>query len=106
MRIKTNMSVAEYAELIETWEVHRCADGAENVYDLEDKDDYRLFIKSHGYWTARKLRKQNRFWFDGFNYAKPVPFPTAQADALELAQNLVDDECIAERPDLYKPFCE
>ena len=104
MRIKRNMSVADYAALIETWEEDRCADGAENVYDLNNKRDFRFMVKNRGYWTARKMRKQNRFWFDGCNYKQPVPFPTTQADALELAQNIVD--LIDEHPWLYKPFCE
>lgn len=105
-RIKKNMSVAEYADLVETWEEHRCSDGAEHVYDLQNKKDFRFMVRKHGFLAARNMRRQNRFWFDGFNYKEPVEFPKKPEIAYMLANAIVDDDLIAEMPELYEPFTE
>lgn len=101
---RKNLSIAECAKLIETWEVDRMASGAENVFDLKDKNDFRLMRRSRGLIATLKMRRVNRFWFDGFNYASPAPFPTTEEEARRLAENLIEERYVKQRPDLYAEF--
>lgn len=50
------------------------------------------------------MRRVNRFWFDGFNYASPAPFPTTEEEARRLAENLIEERYVKQRPDLYAEF--
>ena len=101
---RNDLSTADCAKLIEAWELHRGADGAENVFDLYDKKDFRLMIRSRGIITALNLRKSNRFWFDGMNYKEPVPFPQNADEARKLAENMIEERYLIERPDIYADF--
>lgn len=101
---RTNLTIDECAALIETWEQDRCADGYENVFDLRNKNDFRMMVENHGFIKTRKLRKQNRFWFDGLNFKEPKAFPTTAEEARQLAENLIETWRVEERPDLYKAF--
>ena len=112
--LKKELSLADYAELIETWEVHRGADGEENVYDLMDYKEFHWFANLYGSVNyALKCQSQNRFWFAGNNYTRnsigspyhnAVAFPTNEKDARQMAINMIDDEYILEREDIYEKF--
>lgn len=48
------------------------AEEAYALYDLKDRKDFKLFVGMHGFRYAIRHRKQNRYWWDGCNYYKPV----------------------------------
>jgi len=48
------------------------AEEAYALYDLKNRKDFKLFVDMHGLRNAFRYRKQNRYWWDGFNYYKPV----------------------------------
>ena len=110
--LKKNLSLKDYADLVETWEVHRCADGEENVFDLMDYADFHLFATRYSLKYALECQKEVRFWFGGNNYCKDsvtpyktaVPFPKFTDDAYKLAKALIGDEYIMERTDLYEKY--
>lgn len=110
--LKKNLSLKDYADLVETWEVHRCADGEENVFDLMDYADFHLFATRYSLKYALECQKEARFWFGGNNYCKDsvtpyktaVPFPKFTDDAYKLAKAMIGDEYIMERTDLYEKY--
>lgn len=101
---KDNLTIEDYARLIEAWEIHRGAEGAEDVFDLEDKKDRALFMNLHGRRRTRLYRKAGRFWFSGMNFEHPAPFPRTEEEAWKLAENLIEERYITERPDIYEEF--
>ena len=72
-------------ELIQLWEDWRCADGAEDVYDLEDEKDFKLFIDKYGIEETIKFYKKNRFYLDGMNFNAPITITN------EFAINMIND---------------
>lgn len=122
--LKKNLTIEDYANLVETWEVHRGADGEENIFDLQSYKDFHLFANRYTLGYALLCQKKNRFWFGGNNYADnfnnyimynyasnshtihktPQPFPTDEHSARTLAISMIDDSYIYERPDLYDKF--
>ena len=108
-----NLVIWDYAELIEKWEVHRGAEGAEDVFDLLNYKDFYLFANLYGIEMAEKCQKKNRFWFGGTNYIDDrigsihntaIEFPTDISDARKLVINCIDDEYILERRDIYERY--
>ena len=99
-----NLTLADYAQLMEKWEVHRGADGAENVFDLIDYSDFHLFANVYGLEVALSLQKINRFWFGGINYPNPIQFPNTIKDAKSLVINSIDEEYILSRRDIYEIY--
>ena len=61
------------AELIEWWEVDRCAEGAEDVFDLKDKKDFIYFVDKYDIKTAIELANHYDYVLDGSNFNKPQP---------------------------------
>ena len=110
--LKKNLSVEDYAKLIELWEVHRGADGEENVYDLMDYTDFHHFATHYGLQYALSCQEVNRFWFGGNNYdvnsctmyKEPVQFPADSVKAYILAKSMIGDEYVVERTDLYEKY--
>ena len=47
---------------------HINAEEAFALYDLKNCKDFKLFVGMHGLRYALRHRKQNRYWWDGFNY--------------------------------------
>ena len=95
------LTIADYAELMEKWEVHRGAEGAEDVFDLMDYRDFHLFANLYGIEQALYCQKKNRFWFGGTNYMKDsigtmhkfaTEFPTCVSQAKSLVINSIDEE--------------
>lgn len=111
--LKKNLSLKDYADLIETWEVHRGADGEENVYDLMDYADFFYFASFYTLSYALECQKEARFWFGGTNYSKDsigslyktaVPFPMFTDGAYKLAKVMIGEEYVMERTDLYEKY--
>jgi len=102
---RKDLTVVQCAKLMNTWETHRGADGEENVFDLEDKKDFRFMVRKRGYFTACKMRKKNRFWFDGNNFdEKPVEFPNTEETARDCVENSIESRYVHECPELYVPY--
>jgi len=101
---RKNLTLTECAKLIETWEIHRLADGYENVFDMRNKRDFWLMVGKRGLLVAIKMRHKNRYWFDGENYNEPKEFPATAESARQIAESLIEQRYIEERPDLYKAF--
>lgn len=110
--LKKNLTIEDYANLIETWEIHRGADGEENIFDLQSYEDFHLFANLYTLGYALLCQKKNRFWFGGNNYKHnshtmyktPQPFPTNEHSARTLAISMIEDSYILECPDLYAKF--
>ena len=111
--LKKNLTLADYAELIEAWEVHRGADGEENVFDLMDYRDFYLFASLYDADYALVCQKKNRFWFAGNNYTRnsigspyteAITFPITLEEAKKMAIAMIDDEYILDRQDIYEKF--
>ena len=112
--LKENLTLADYAELIEAWEIHRGADGEENVFDLMDYKDFYLFANLYNNVNyALECQKKNRFWFAGNNYTKnsigtmyheAISFPITIEEAKKMAIALINDEYILDRQDIYAKF--
>ena len=101
---KKNLTLKDYADLFNAWNVDRCADGAENSFDLDDFGDYSLFNITYGLETTFKCMKLQRFWIGGTNFKKPKPFPTDVESAKELMSKLIDIETIYNRKDIYGKY--
>lgn len=108
-----SLTIADYAQLMEKWEVHRGADGAENVFDLINYVDFHLFASLYGIEEALDCQKKNRFWFGGTNYTKDsvgcihksaIEFPNNFKDARKLVINSIDEEYILNRRDIYEMY--
>jgi len=111
--LKKNLTIADYAELMEKWEVHRGAEGAEDVFDLIDYKDFYLFANLYGIEQALACQKKNRFWFGGTNYIDDrigsihntaIEFPTNISVARKLVINSIDEEYVLNRTDIYKKY--
>lgn len=61
------------ATLIEWWEVDRCAEGAEDVFDLKDKKDFIYFVDKYDIKIAIELANHYDYVIDGSNFNKPQP---------------------------------
>lgn len=61
------------AALIEWWEVDRCAEGAEDVFDLKDKKDFIYFVEKYDIKTAIELANHYDYVLDGCNFKEPNP---------------------------------
>lgn len=105
-----HLAIVDYAELMEKWEVHRGAEGAEDVFDLLDYKDFHLFANLYGVEQAVKCQTKNRFWFGGTNYIEnsigtthktAIEFPTDIEDARKLVINSIDEKYILSRRDIY-----
>lgn len=101
---RKDLTIEQCAKLVETYEQDRCADGYENVFDMQNKKDFRTMVRIHGYFTARRLRKQNRFWFDGLNFKAPQAFPATAEEARQLVENLIEPWRVERCPHLYEEF--
>lgn len=108
-----NLTIADYAELVEKWEVHRGAEGAEDVFDLRDYRDFYLFANLYGIEQALDCQKKNRFWFGGTNYTEDsigcvnkfaIEFPNNVEDARKLVINSIDEEYVLNRRDIYEMY--
>lgn len=108
-----SLTITDYAELIEKWEVHRGAEGSEDVFDLVNYRDFYLFANLYGIEMAEKCQKKNRFWFGGTNYLDDrigsihntaIEFPTDISDARKLVINSIDEEYILNRRDIYEMY--
>ena len=111
--LHNHLIIADYAELMEKWEVHRGAEGVEDVFDLLNYRDFYLFATLYGIEQAVICQKKNRFWFGGTNYLEDsigtmhktaIEFPTDIVDARKLVINSIDDEYILERRDIYERY--
>lgn len=105
-----HLTIADYAELMEKWEVQRCAEGAEDVFDLSNYRDFYLFANLYGVEQALACQKKNRFWFGGTNYLEDsigtihktaIEFPTDLNDARNLVIKCIDEEYVLNRRDIY-----
>lgn len=54
------------------------AEEAYALYDLKNRKDFKLFVDMHGLRYALRHRKQNRYWWDGFNYERTGPKPETE----------------------------
>mgnify|MGYP007133758654 CR=1 FL=1 len=88
--LKPNINFLALAELIEMWEQWRCADGAENVYDLVNENDFKLFIDKYGVDVTIKFYNQNRFYLDGMNFNAPVTLTNQYM--INMVNDVYDDE--------------
>ena len=111
--LHNNLTIADYAELMEKWEVHRCAEGAEDVFDLLNYRDFYLFANLYGIEQALACQKIKRFWFGGTNYLEDsigtihktaIEFPTDISDARKLVINCIDEEHILNGRDFYEMY--
>jgi len=49
------------------------AEEAYALYDLKNRKDFKFFVDMHGLRKALRYRKQNRYWWNGFNYERTGP---------------------------------
>lgn len=104
--LRQNLHIEDYAKFVEAWEIHRCADGAENVYDLWDYIDFYHFATMYGENVALNAQKGNRFWFGGMNFTAPLVFPQTIGNCIEFVDKSIDKKYIIERPDIYEKWVD
>lgn len=101
---KESLTLKDYVDLFDKWNVDRCADGAENSFDLDDFGDYSLFNNLYGLETTFKCMKLQRFWIGGTNFTEPKAFPTTIEDAKVFLSNMFDIDIISHRKDIYGKY--
>ena len=69
------------------------AEEAYALYDLRLRKDFYLFTKMHGFREAINYRRQNRYWWDGFNYTPEAHqgFEGPQPESEEGMRNFINE---------------
>lgn len=62
------LSDKNVVDLINLWEDDRGADGHENVYDLQNIDDFMAYVKQYSLDRTIKCYNKSRYWFGGTNF--------------------------------------
>lgn len=60
------------AEIINWWEDWRCASNAESVFNLEDKEVFKIFVDKYGSQKAVACFNECQYWLDGMNFTEPL----------------------------------
>lgn len=102
--LKENLSLIDYFNLFEDWNVDRGADGEENGFDLLNYVDFHYFATRYGVKKALECQKVRRFWIGGNNFTTPLKFPTTIEDAKKLIENCVEEERVILYPDIYGKY--
>ena len=102
--LKENLTLKDYFNLFEDWNVDRGADGEENGFDLQDYVDFHLFANRYGSKMAVKCQKTQRYWIGGNNFPTPIKFPATIENAKKLVDNCVDEERVILYPCTYGKY--
>lgn len=102
--LKENLTIKDYFNLFEDWNVDRGADGEENGFDLQDYVDFHLFANRYGVKKTLECQKIKRFWIGGNNFSNPISFPARIEDVKKFVENCVEDERVIAYPDIYGKY--
>ena len=102
--LKENLSLKDYFNLFDVWNVYRGADGEENGFDLQDYEDFHYFAIRYGVMKALECQKEQRYWIGGNNFTMPNKFPMTIEKAKKLIECCVDDEMVIALPHIYGKY--
>lgn len=102
--LKENLSLKDYFNLFEDWNVDRGADGEENGFDLQDYVDFHYFAIRYGVKKALECQKEKRFWIGGNNFPNPITFPMRIEEAKRFVEICVEEERVIEHPYIYGKY--
>ena len=66
-KIKTETII----NVINWWELDRCAEAEESLFDIQKEGDFIYILKRYGIKTANKLYNEGRYYFAGNNFDEP-----------------------------------
>lgn len=95
--IKFSVDFVGIMALIQAWEDWRCAGGYEDVYDMQDKEDFMYFVEMYGVDKAIKYYNEHRFYLSGMDFKEPIVITNQYA--IDFINDVYDEEHFCE---LYK----